>query len=373
MESSGARSAVAKRRLLLSGTAVALFGLGLLGLAPLASAAARHHGHSDGYNQKGDILIADQFNNRVIEINRHHQVVWSFGNGSSVPGPNSIVGTNDAERVGGLTLIAGTGTPPGADPSCTNTAGCPDNRVILVNQAGHIVWQYGMAGVTGSSFDQLNTPVQATYLPDGHILITDQVNERVIEVNRAHQIVWQYGKTGVVGHMFNELSNPNSAELLANGHILIADENNNRIIEVTRSHHVVWQYGNSGKSSQLSGAAFASRLPDGDTLITDSNNNRILIVTHAKKVVFDYATNMRSGSMKMPLPTRAVMLRNGDILISDQFNDQVIEINQHKQIVFSQGKIQADGNGFNRLNAPYDAKVIGDYTGLTPPSGFGGY
>ncbi len=75
----------------------------------------------------------------------------------------------------------------------------------------------------------------------------------------------------------------------------------------------------------------------------------------------------------MPLPTRAVMLRNGNILISDQFNDQVIEINQHMHIVFSQGKIQADGNGFNRLNAPYDAKVIGDYTGLTPPSGFGGY
>ena len=115
----------------------------------------------------------------------------------------------------------------------------------------------------------------------------------------------------------------------------------------------------------LDSAAFA-----GDTLITDSNNNRILIVTHEKKVVFDYATNHRHGSMAMPLPTRAVMLRNGNILISDQFNDQVIEINQFKQIVFSQGHIQVDGHGFNRLNAPYDAKVIGDYTGLTPPFGF---
>ncbi len=74
--------------------------------------------------------------------------------------------------------------------------------------------------------------------------------------------------------------------------------------------------------------------------------------------------------MAMPLPTRAVMLRDGNILISDQFNDQVIEINKHKQIVFAQGRIQADGAGFNRLNAPYDAKVMGDYTGLTPPFGF---
>jgi hypothetical protein len=338
--------------------------------AAAAPATAAPQTHAGGFNTRGDILIADQFNNRVIEVNSQHQVVWQFGNGSNVPGPHSIVGTNDAERVGNLTLIAGTGTPPGADPSCTKPAGCPDNRVILVNQAGHIVWQYGKAGVTGSGPDQLNTPVQSTYLPNGDILITDQVNERVIEVNRAHQIVWQYGKTGAVGSGFNQLSNPNSAELLATGHILIADENNNRVIEVTRSHHIVWKYG-SPTGTALSGAAFASRLPNGDTLITDSNNNRILIVTEDKKVVFSYATNTRPGSMAAPLPTRAVMLRNGNILISDQFNDQVIEINPAMQIVFSQGKIQMDGNGSGLLNAPYDAKVIGDYTGLTPPYGFG--
>jgi hypothetical protein len=27
------------------------------------------------------------------------------------------------------------------------------------------------------------------------------------------------------------------------------------------------------------------------------------------------------------------------------------------------------GNGFDQLNAPYNAKVVGDYTGLTPPFG----
>jgi hypothetical protein len=370
MKQVGLRTLTRRWRLVALGSAVALAGLGAVGLAATASASAGHHATSGGFNTKGDILIADQFNNRVVEVNSQHQVVWHFGNGSNVAGPQSIVGTNDAERVGSLTLIAGTGTPPGADPSCTFTNGCPDNRVILVNQAGQIVWQYGMAGVTGSGPDQLNTPVQSTYLPNGDILITDQVNERVIEVNRAKQIVWQYGKTGVTGSAANRLNNPNSAELLANGHILIADENNNRVIEVNRDHHIVWQYG-SPSGTQLSGAAFASRLPDGNTLITDSNNNRILVVTPGKKVVFDYATNTRPGSMSMPLPTRAVMLKNGNILISDQFNDQVIEINMQKQIVFSQGKIQVDGNGFNQLNAPYDAKVIGDYTGLTPPFGFG--
>jgi hypothetical protein len=176
----------------------------------------------------------------------------------------------------------------------------------------------------------------------------------------------------VIGDGFDQLSNPNSAELLANGHILIADENNNRVIEVTRDKHIVWQYGNPRDTNTLSGAAFASRLENGDTLITDSGNSRVVEVNHDKQVVWSYVTNTRPGSISMPLPTRAVRLRNGDTLISDQFNHQVIEVNHDKEIVFTQGMIGVVGTGFDQLNAPYDAKVIGDYTGLTFPGGFGG-
>ncbi len=66
-------------------------------------------------------------------------------------------------------------------------------------------------------------------------------------------------------------------------------------------------------------------------------------------------------------------LSNGDTLISDQFNEQVIEVNHvtKAQIVFREGKIGVSGDGPGVLNAPYDAKQIGDYTGLTPPGGFG--
>ena len=78
--------------------------------------------------------------------------------------------------------------------------------------------------MTGSGFNELNTPVQATFLPIANILITDQVNERVIEVTQHHLIIWQYGMTGVSGTGFNQLNNPNSAELLENGDVLIADE-----------------------------------------------------------------------------------------------------------------------------------------------------
>ena len=59
-------------------------------------------------------------------------------------------------------------------------------------------------------------------------------------------------------------------------------------------------------------------------------------------------------------------------MISDQYNHRVIEVNHAKQIVHSFGQIGSLGydpqnvaNG--GLNSPYDAKRVGDYTGLTPP------
>ena len=108
-------------------------------------------------------------------------------------------------------------------------------------------------------------------------------------------------------------------------------------------------------------------LHNGDTLITDSNNSRIVEVNAADVPVWSYMTNTQAGSNPSPAPTRAVRLHNGDTLISDQFNERVIEVDSHGNIVFTEGVLNKPGFGDGRLNGPYDAKVIGDYTGLTPP------
>jgi hypothetical protein len=227
--------------------------------------------------------------------------------------------------------------------------------------------------VAGAGFNQLNTPVQASLINDFQrrhglmVLIADQANQRIIVVDRQKRLLWQYGTTGVAGNGPNQLNNPNSAQLLDNGNVLISDESNNRAIEVNNDGTIVKTFTAGGT---LNGVAFASRLANGDTLITDSNNNRIVEVDSGDNIVWQYATNTMAGSNPNPLPTRAVQLRNGDILISDQFNQRVIEIKRNGQIVFQQGALNAPGNGFNQLNGPYDAKRIGDFTGLsTPPHG----
>jgi len=315
------------------------------------------------FNTPGNLLITDQFNNRVIEVDPlTNQIVWSFGSGNGSlcnPGPGSIIGPNDAERLaGGLTLIAGTGNPSGFPP----VAACADNRVIIVSQNGTIVWQYGQAGVNGSGPDELNVPVFAVQLPNGNILITDQGNDRVIEVNSTKQTVWSYGPASGPG----ALSNPNSAEQLPNGDFLIADQNDNRVIEVNQAGDIVWQY-----SQGLQTASFASRLPNNDTLIADAGHSRIVEVNPAGQVVWQYFTNDTANSNPTPYPSNAVRLADGDTSIADTLNDRVLIVNTANQTVYQYGMTNAPGNGPNQLDWPYSAYVIGDYTGQTVPPGLG--
>ena len=343
----------------------------LLGLSLGAAPALAEHG-IHGFNRHGNVLIADQFNNRVIEVDRSGNIVWSFGLGPNDFSPQSVIGCNDAQRVGRFTLLAGTGTPSGVIPEAPN--GAADNRVMLVDENGAIVWQYGQFGQTGSGPNLLNTPVQNTFLPNFHVLITDQGNGRVIEVNFHKQIVWQY--PGSNTNAADQLNSPNSAELLENGHILIADENNNRAIEVTRADHIVRTFTAGGT---VGAVAFASRLENGHTLLTDAGNSRAVEVDARDHVVWQFVTDTDALSVAAPLPTRAVRLRDGDTLISDQFNNRVIRVDSGGQIVASFGLPLAGGTtiGVNvgydlhtsqkGLYSPYDAKVIGDYTGLTPP------
>jgi hypothetical protein len=346
-----------------------VFAMGFLVLGPSALAASAGHVTSSAsapipqsanrFNQPGDLLITDQYNNRVIEINPLTKaIVWSFGSGNATlcnPGPHGVSGPNDAERLsGGLTLISGTGVPSGVP----GTVACVDNRVFVVDQSGGIVWQYGVAGLTGSGFNRLNVPVFAIQLPNHHFLITDQGNNRIIEVNASKHVVWSYGPASGPG----ALNSPNSAELLRNGHILIADENNNRVIEINRAGHILWQY-----SAGILTAAFASRLANGDTLITDAGHNRVVEVSHNKTVVFQYFTNLTAGSNVTSSPTNAVRIGGGDVLITDELNNRVIVIDALKNVVFQYGKTNVIGHGFDELFGPYSAAEIGDYTGVTPP------
>lgn len=364
------------------------------------------------YNEPGNILISDQYNNRVIEVTPRGDIVWFFGLGPTDFSANSIIGVNNAERVGKYTLMAGTGTGGGSPAGLTPVIppNIQDNRVMIVDKKKNIVWQYGQFGLTGSGPNLLSSPVDCIYVPHRHkkdgcgkcrdksgdhsgecetitcshhklklngtILITDQGNNRVIEVNQKKCIVWQY--PGSNTNPSDQLDSPNSAQKLCNGHVLIADENNNRAIEVNHCDKVVRVFTAGGT---LGACAYASRLPNGNTLLTDAGNSRIVEVDDCDRIVWQYVAN-GDNQMTPSSPSRGLRLKDGRTIISDQFDNRVIIVSTTNVVSSYYGlplitDLPADtpnpNNGYDTrttqlgLYGPYDAKVIGDYTGLTDP------
>jgi len=137
------------------------------------------------------------------------------------------------------------------------------HRVIEVNRdTGAIVWQFGVTNQSGNDDTHLNGPHNADRLSDGNTIIADSNNNRVLEVDSAGGIVWEYDPSGGDG-----LSWPRDADVLDNGNVLIADSWNGRVVEVNESGDEVWEYSISviGTMSQ---PYEADQLDNGNMLIS---------------------------------------------------------------------------------------------------------
>jgi hypothetical protein len=191
----------------------------------------------------GNTLMSASNGDRVVEVNRDGDTVWTMTSGLNYP--------NDAYRLAnGNTLITDR----------------DNNRVIEVNPQREIVWSY--SNLTG--------PHNGNRLANGNTLICDSEDDRVVEVDASGTVVWQYS---------TNLSWPRSAQRLANGNTLIADTGHDRVIEVDGSGAIVW----SAAGLVLPFAAV--RLESGNTLVSFGSGlqlGRVVELSPAGSVVWQY-------------------------------------------------------------------------------------
>ncbi|MBN1466961.1 hypothetical protein JXA02_14500, partial [candidate division KSB1 bacterium] len=168
------------------------------------------------------VLVTYRSTEKVVKFDYLLQKgVWSYGGFGVLSSPS------DAEKIPATDqiLIADTG----------------NRRVLIVNSAKSIVWEYTSPN---GNFSPVDVEHVMHPILGEHILITDQTGHRVLLVNRADRsITWQFG-TGAVGNSQTELRLPSDADwVAATGNVLIADKGNNRIIEVNiadSSHFYQW-------------------------------------------------------------------------------------------------------------------------------------
>jgi hypothetical protein len=193
--------------------------------------------HSARRLPNGNTLMASSYGNKVVEVNRNGDTVWTMAEGLHYP--------NEAFRLAsGNTLITDR----------------DNNRVIEVTPQRGIVWSYS----------NLIAPHNGSRLANGNTLISDSDSNRIIEVESSGTVVWRYAG----------LSWPRSAQRLDNGNTLIADTKANRVIEVDSSGATVW----SVYVTEM--PYMAARLVNGNTLV--SAGTHVVELTPVGDTVWQY-------------------------------------------------------------------------------------
>ncbi len=166
----------------------------------------------------GNYLIADQYNQRLVEISPDNQIVWEFHQEDLTASPQY------AEEL------------PGGDILFVDAL---LNRVTQISRKGQVRWYYGspLKGQPRLRQDRLFGPGFATHLANGHTLIADTRHHRVLEVDQQGHTVWEY-----IGHARSNRLNPTAVRRLDNGHTLISFFNHTKLVELNPEKQCVWSF-----------------------------------------------------------------------------------------------------------------------------------
>lgn len=303
------------------------------------------------------------------------------------------------------------GSKPGVLPSDLLIADRNNNRLIIINPAGKLLWQFPRPGDLQSG-QQFAAPDDAFFTPNGKdIIATEESKFAIAEINVAtHRMVWQYGTFGTAGSGPNQLDNPDDAMMLPNGDILAADIINCRILvlkpglqspikilgqpgtcfqahnppsqwaspngvfPMTNGHYIVTEISGdfADELSLSSNKIYFSTNPPGVQYPSDTNQvSKNLFLTadysnpgqveefnSAGQLTWRYSP---SGSQALNKPSLALPLPNGDVILNDDWNHRVIVVDPHtNKIVWQYGHTGVSGSGPGYLYKP-------DGLDLAPP------
>ncbi len=327
---------------------------GARGALPFVSASGR--GMAPGPNLApgsnpavlpGDVLIADEGNNRLLVVNPAGTIVWRFPTRGSLPRGTTFLSPDDAFFAPNATDILATEET--------------DQVVSLLGvRSQRILWRYGTPGVPGSGPNQVDNPDDAMMLPNGDVLVADIKNCSVLLIAPgAHVPMRRFGtqNTACLHAPPLRFGSPNGAFPLTNGNYLITEINGDWVDEMTLSGRILW-------STHPPGVVYPSdtnEVSPGVYLTVDySKPGQIVEFNKAGQLLWRYGPTSGPGmlnhpSLCEPIPT------NGDILCNDDRNDRVIVVDPRTDtIVWLYGHTGVEGRAPGYLSEP-------DGVDLAPP------
>jgi acetyl esterase/lipase len=202
----------------------------------------------------GHVLYTIGPDKKVVEMDRDHKPVWTYGPEEGLQHPIS------AQRLAnGNTLIG--------DAQL--------GKVIEVDKDRKVVWTYESADL--GSMRMRNS----RRLPGGSTLISVEAAGKIIEVNAAGEIVWSYTAEG------GPKRRPYKGIRLPNGNTLVTMTAPGELVEVDKAGKIVRSIGGEKNDIRMVWASGFEPLPNGNLLLNDYLGHRILEIGKDGKVIHE--------------------------------------------------------------------------------------
>ena len=282
----------------------------------------------------GGLLIADRGNGRLLIVNNAGRVVWRFPVAGSLPNGQGFSADDAFISPDGKTISAN-----------------EEMRQVVVRidiASRKIIWEYGHYDVVGSAPGYLNTPDDTYPLANGDVVIADIFNCRVIEVSPAKQIVRQWGHTRVCRDRPPfDYNDPNGDTPLPDGGLLITEIVGSRVVRLDAAGKVLFDI-----HVPVIYPSDAQLDPQGNIIVSDfSNPGAVVAVTPQGRLLWRYGP--KSGPGKLDHPSLAVPRADGTIVLNDDFRHRVLVINPLTgRILWQYGVTDVPGTAANHLNTP---------------------
>jgi hypothetical protein len=290
--------------------------------------------HSDPSALPGDVLIADDWNNRLLIVDPQGRIRWEF------PRPGDLAPGQHFELPDDAFF-----SPNGRDIIATEEE---YSVVSVISIARHkIIYRYGTPGVPGSAANFVSNPDDAMMMPNGDLITSDIKNCRILlldppsrQVHRPRRIL---GSTGACGHNPpHEFASPNGAFPATNGSYIVTEINGDWATQMSLSGRVAW-------STHPPGVAYPSDTNEvypGRYLTADYSPAGQVVEFNSRGRLLWRFGGLNHPSLALPLP-------NGDILVNDDYNDRVIVIDPvTNKIVWQYGHTGVPGTAPGYLDDP---------------------
>jgi hypothetical protein len=282
----------------------------------------------------GYLLIADRGNDRILLVTPRRRTVFRFPTPADLAAGRRLVFDDDVfVEPGGQTLISNE----------------EDNHAIVqIGLADHSLRVlFGHPGQPGSGATHVRTPDDAYALPDGSFTVADAENCRILFIRAGH-IVRQYGQAGICRHDPPRYLGPvNGDTPLPGGGVLASEIRGNWIDEIGPDGKLVFAV-----QAPVSYPSDPQPLPGGRILLADyASPGHVLIIDHRGRVLWRYGPSQGYG--RLDHPSLAMALPNGDIAVNDDYRNRVVVIDPRtSKIVWQYGHTDRAGTGYDYLNIP---------------------